>query len=154
MDFVLNRPEGQGRQILIAGPNIGCGSSREHAVWALADYGFRVVVSSGFADIFRSNALRLGLLPVEADQDWVERLAAACSADPGLEIEVDLESGSLACGELETSFEIDQFSRHCMLQGIDAFDYLLSQREATEQFRSPGRKFIDTSGLQQGGGQS
>src|SRR5688500_13481804 len=97
-DFVLNRPEHEGARILLAGPNFGSGSSREHAAWALQDYGFAAVISPRFADIFRGNSLKIGLLPVELPAETVEALMAAVTADPTVEITVDLETGTVSGG--------------------------------------------------------
>jgi len=126
-DFVLNRPEAAGAEVLVAGHNFGCGSSREHAVWALRDFGFRAVCSTGFADIFRNNALRNGLLPVQVDAQTHDRLAASA----GAEVEVDLETRTLALPDgTRARFPIDPFARHCLLNGIDALDFLLAQEAA------------------------
>ena len=126
-DFVLNRPEAEGARVLVAGHNFGCGSSREHAVWALTDFGFRAVVSTGFADIFRNNALKNGLLPVQLDA----RAHARLLAEAGAEVEVDLEGLSLALPDgTRASFPIDPFARHCLLEGFDALDFLLAQEPA------------------------
>lgn len=130
-NFPLNRPEAQGCEILVAGDNFGCGSSREHAPWALVDFGFRVVVSSGIADIFRSNALKNGLLPVEIEPDTHEWLLA----NPGAEITVDLEACELRLPDGRAAgFPIDGFSRLCLMQGIDQLGYLLEQREAIDDY--------------------
>lgn len=120
--FVLNDPENQGNQILVAGPNFGCGSSREHAPWALLDYGFRAVVSCEIADIFRQNSLKNGLLPVVVDKQSHQRLLES----PGASITVDLnaQTVSLPDGSAAT-FEIDAFSRYCLMKGIDQLGFLL-----------------------------
>jgi 3-isopropylmalate/(R)-2-methylmalate dehydratase small subunit len=130
-DFALNREEAAGAQVLVAGHNFGCGSSREHAVWALLDAGFRAVVSTGFADIFRNNALKNGLLPVQIDPEAHARLGA----QPGAEIVVDLEASlvRMADGSL-TPFSVEPFARHCLLAGMDELDFLLSQEEAIAEF--------------------
>jgi 3-isopropylmalate/(R)-2-methylmalate dehydratase small subunit len=130
-DFALNREEAAGAQVLVAGHNFGCGSSREHAVWALLDAGFRAVVSTGFADIFRNNALKNGLLPVQIDPEARARLGA----QPGAEIVVDLEASlvRMADGSL-TPFSVEPFARHCLLAGMDELDFLLSQEEAIAEF--------------------
>ena len=125
-DFALARPEARGAQVLVAGPNFGCGSSREHAPWALLDYGFRAVVSSSIADIFRANALKNGLLPVIVDAATHEVLLAS----PGMRVSIDLESCSLAFGEARVSFDIDPFSRRCLLEGVDELGFLLAQDDA------------------------
>jgi len=130
-DFVLNRPEARGCRIFVAGRNLGCGSSREHAPWALLDYGFRAVVSTEIADIFRSNALKNGLLPVVVD----EPTAAWLIGNPGAEISIDLESTAL---ELPTgarvAFPIEAFSRYCLLNGVDELDFLLGKAAAIDRY--------------------
>jgi len=125
--FVLNEPASQGAQILIAGHNFGGGSSREHAPWALVGWGFRAIISTGFADIFKSNALKNGLLPVEVSADVYEALLEAVRADRSTRITIDLPSQSVTgLDGLEATFPIDAFSKHCLLQGIDQLGYLLS----------------------------
>jgi 3-isopropylmalate/(R)-2-methylmalate dehydratase small subunit len=130
-DFVLNQPAAQGCQVLVAGRNIGCGSSREHAPWALLDYGIRVVVSTEIADIFRSNSLKNGLLPVvvdEATHGWL-------LANPGAEVEVDLPATTLRLPDGRTvEFPIEAFSRYCLMNGIDELGYLLGQLPAIERY--------------------
>jgi 3-isopropylmalate/(R)-2-methylmalate dehydratase small subunit len=140
-DFALNRPEAAGCAILVAGPNFGCGSSREHAAWALRDYGFRAVVSTSIADIFFTNALKNGLVPVRADAASHAWLAA----NPGTEIEIDVAAGEvrLAPGQV-ARFQIDPFARHCLLHGIDELGYLLSRLpdiEAWDQRRGLTRSY-------------
>ena len=126
-DFVLNRPEATDCEILVAGHNFGCGSSREHAPWALLDFGLKAVVSTEIADIFRSNALKNGLLPVVVDRGVHQWLLG----HPGQEIEIDLESTTLTLPNGERhSFPIDTFARYCLLQGIDQLGYLQSQEKA------------------------
>jgi 3-isopropylmalate/(R)-2-methylmalate dehydratase small subunit len=130
-DFVLNRPEAQGCQVLVAGRNIGCGSSREHAPWALLDFGIRVVISTEIADIFRSNSLKNGLLPVVVDAGTHEWLLA----NPGAEVEVDLPAASLRLPDgRSVQFPIEAFSRYCLMNGIDELGYLLSQVDAIERY--------------------
>ena len=122
--FAIDRPEAAGCEILVAGHNFACGSSREHAPWALLDFGFRVVISTGIADIFRSNALRCGLLAVVIDPDAHRRLVEA----PGEEITVDLNDCTVGLpGGGETTFEIEPFARHCLLEGIDPLGFLLDK---------------------------
>jgi 3-isopropylmalate/(R)-2-methylmalate dehydratase small subunit len=126
-DFVLNRPEAAGAQVLVAGDNFGCGSSREHAPWALTDFGFRAVISTSFADIFRSNSLKNGLVPVIVDADTLEWL----KANPGVEVTVDLEARALKLPDgRAVSFPIEPFARYCLMQGVDQLGYLLSQDAA------------------------
>ena len=118
-DFVANKPEYAGVSILVAGPDFGTGSSREHAVWALMDYGFKVVLSSRFADIFRGNSGKAGLLSVPVEQDVIEQLWAAIEADPTTQITVDLEARTVTCGDLVATFEIDDYTRYRLLNGLD-----------------------------------
>lgn len=126
-DFVLNKENQQGRQILLAGDNFGCGSSREHAPWALVAWGFRIIVSTSFADIFRNNALKNGLLLITVDQATHELLLAQSASDPDMELQVDLDAQTFAAiGGQENSFEIDAFSKRCLLEGMDQLEYILS----------------------------
>jgi 3-isopropylmalate/(R)-2-methylmalate dehydratase small subunit len=130
-DFVLNQPAAAGCQVLVAGRNIGCGSSREHAPWALLDYGFRAVISTEIADIFRNNSLKNGLLPVVVD----EATHAWLLANPGVEVEVDLDSSTLRLPDgRSVQFPIDAFARYCLLNGIDELGYLLSQADAIGRY--------------------
>jgi len=117
--FVLNRPEHSGASVLLAGPDFGTGSSREHAVWALQDFGFRAVVSPRFADIFRSNALKGGLLPVELPESSVDRLMDLVEGDPTVQVTVDLAAREVRAGEITTSFEIDDYTRWRLMEGLD-----------------------------------
>lgn len=118
-EFVANKPEYQGVSILVAGPDFGTGSSREHAVWALMDYGFKVVLSSRFADIFRGNSGKAGLLSVPVEQDVIEQLWDAIEADPSTQVTVDLEARTVTCGELVAPFQIDDYTRYRLLNGLD-----------------------------------
>ena len=125
-DFVLNRPELIGAQILLAGDNFGCGSSREHAPWALTGYGFRAVISTSFADIFRNNALKNGLLPVRVDSDTHQMLFDMVEEYPPLEVTIDLQTQQLSLpGGVVVGFPIDNFSKTCLLKGVDELGYLL-----------------------------
>ena len=130
-DFVLNQPQAQGCQVLVAGRNIGCGSSREHAPWALLDHGFRAVISTEIADIFRSNSLKNGLLPVvvdEATHGWL-------LGNPGAEVEIDLPAATLRLPDgREVAFPIEAFSRYCLMHGIDELGYLLSRLADIERY--------------------
>jgi len=126
-EFPLNRPEAKGARVLVAGRNFGCGSSREHAVWALQGFGFQAVVAPSFADIFRGNALKNGLLPVAVDDAVYSRLVSA----PGSAVTVDLEAQRLTLADgTEALFPIDPFARYCLLNGIDELQFLLGQEEA------------------------
>jgi len=136
-DFVLNRPEAAGCQILVAGRNIGCGSSREHAPWGLYDYGFRAVISTEIADIFRNNSLKNGLLPVvvdEATHGWL-------TEHPGAEVTIDLERCALALPDgREVGFPIEAFARYCLLNGVDELGYLESQSAAIRAYEAEAGK--------------
>ena len=127
-EFPLNQPEAQGAGVLVAGANFGCGSSREHAPWALRDFGFRAVVSSSIADIFRSNALKNGLVPVVLDAEAHQKLLAS----PGAQVTIDLETRTLAADGLTAPFPLDPFSRHCLMNGIDELGFLVSQSSAID----------------------
>jgi len=117
--FVLNQPQYAGASVLVAGPNFGTGSSREHAVWALEDYGFRVIISAGFADIFRNNCTKVGLLPVQLSEETVQRLQDAVEADPALVVTVDLESRTVRAGQITAAFDVDDYTRWRLLEGLD-----------------------------------
>lgn len=122
-DFPLNRPEAQGCKVLIGGRNFGCGSSREHAPWALLDYGFRAVISSEIADIFRTNSLKNGLLPIVVDDATHQWLLA----NPGVEVSIDLAASTLRLPDgTAVQFPIERFARHCLLNGVDELGFLLS----------------------------
>lgn len=135
-DFVLNRPEALGCEVLVAGRNFGCGSSREHAPWALLDYGIRAVISTEIADIFRSNALKNGLLPIVVD----EATSAWLLANPGAEVSIDLERTLLTLPSgLEVTFPIEAFARYCLLGGVDELGYLLSKSDAITAYEQRAR---------------
>ena len=132
-DFVLNQPQTQGAEILVAGRNFGCGSSREHAPWALLDSGFRAVISTEIADIFRSNSLKNGFLPVIVDADTHRWLLD----NPGAELTLDVETTSLTLPDgSQVPFPIDSFSRYCLLNGIDQLGFLLDRAEAIAEFEA------------------
>ena len=130
-DFPLNKPAADGCQIIVAGNNFGCGSSREHAPWALLDYGIRAIISTQIADIFRNNSLKNGLVPVVVDQVVHETLLN----NPGAEVTIDIESATLTlpCGK-NVNFPIDDFARHCLIEGIDQLGYLQQHAAAIQQF--------------------
>ena len=134
-DFVLNNPEYSGK-ILVAGDNFGCGSSREHAAWALTDYGFDVVVSSFFADIFKGNALNNGLLPVQVSKEFLNDLFTEIKNNPNSRLIVNLLEQTVAVenSKLKTYFEIDTYKKTCMINGYDDIDYLLSKKPEIEAF--------------------
>ena len=134
-EFVLNNPTFSGK-VLVAGKNFGCGSSREHAAWALQDYGFDVVISSFFADIFKGNALNNGLLPIQLSDGFVQRIFLAVDTDPQAQVTVDLEAQTVT---IETTkeyeaFEINPYKKSCLINGYDDIDFILNQRQAIEQF--------------------
>ena len=132
-EFVLNRPEARGAQILVAGRNFGCGSSREHAPWALLDYGLRAVLSTEIADIFRGNSLMNGLLPVVVDEQTSQWLMQ----HPGAEVDIDLESLRLTLPTgASIPFPLEPFARHCLLSGLDEFGYLRSKLGDIERFEA------------------
>ena len=125
-DFVINKPESAGCKILLAGDNFGCGSSREHAPWALVAYGFRAVISTSFADIFRSNSLKNGLIPIIVDQATHRMLFDLIEEVPNAELTVDLESQTLTFLHGSVTFPIDPFNRACLLNGVDELGYIMS----------------------------
>ena len=134
-DFVLNNPTYAGSQILVAGKNFGMGSSREHAAWAIHDYGFRVVISSFFADIFRNNALNTFVLPVQVSDAFLAEVFNAIEANPHTELTVDLENQEIVLENgLRESFAINPYKKACLLNGYDDIDYLLSLKEDIKQF--------------------
>ena len=124
-DFVLNQPASQGAQILLAGDNFGCGSSREHAPWALTAFGFRAVISTSFADIFRSNSLKNGLIPIIVDEETHKMLFDLIEEIPNAELTVDLESQTLTLPNGSVNFPIDPFNKTCLLNGVDELGYIL-----------------------------
>jgi len=135
-DFILNKPEAAGCRILVAGRNIGCGSSREHAPWALVDYGIQAVISTEIADIFKNNSLKNGLLPIVVD----DSTHAWLIAHPGVEIEVDLATATLNIPDhAPISFPIDPFARYCLLNGVDELGFLLSKNSAIEAYEGRRR---------------
>jgi 3-isopropylmalate/(R)-2-methylmalate dehydratase small subunit len=132
-DFVLNKPAAQGCSILVAGRNFGCGSSREHAPWALTDFGIRAVISTEFADIFRNNSLKNGLVPVLVDDATAEWLIA----NPGVELAIDLETSTLAMPNGKTvKFPLEPFARYCLMNGVDELGFLLSKNAEISAYES------------------
>jgi 3-isopropylmalate/(R)-2-methylmalate dehydratase small subunit len=141
-DFVLNKPETQGAGILIVGNNFGCGSSREHAPWALQAGGFQAVVSTYFADIFNNNALKNGLLPIVVDHETLLQLTSMCEEDPSTTLTVDLERQQLILpGGQTVDFPIDPFAKHCLINGVDQLGFIQSQEAAIAAYEAthPGR---------------
>jgi 3-isopropylmalate/(R)-2-methylmalate dehydratase small subunit len=142
-DFVLNKPESKGAEVLVAGHNFGCGSSREHAVWALAGAGFRAVVSSTFADIFRGNALGNGLLPIQVSPEVLAKLMA--SHTPTSKVTVDLETSTLTLPDgAQVTFPVPPFSKYCLLNGIDEMGFLLKTADDTATYEAAHRSSFST----------
>ena len=140
-DFILNKPESKARQILLAGDNFGCGSSREHAPWALRQFGFRAVISTSFADIFRANALKNSLLPIVVPRD----IHAELLKNPSATVKVDLASQTLTLADgRKVKFPADEFSKHCLLEGIDELGYILQQEQAIAAFEQEHSAPINT----------
>jgi 3-isopropylmalate/(R)-2-methylmalate dehydratase small subunit len=142
-DFVLNNPDYAGAKILVAGKNFGCGSSREHAAWAITDAGFKVVVSSFFADIFKNNALNNGLLPVQVSQEFLNTVFEKVKADKNLNLKVDLENQKIEIvgHNVSESFEINEYKKTCLINGYDDIDYLLSIKDKIEAYEK-GSKYL------------
>jgi len=136
-DFILNQPRAKGVEILLAGDNFGCGSSREHAPWALTQFGFRAVISTSFADIFKGNSLKNSLLPIVVPADVHAALFAAVEADPNVQVTVDLVSQTLTLPDgKQVSFAVDEFSKQCLLEGVDELGYILKQEPAIAAFEA------------------
>jgi len=135
-EFVLNQPQYKAGTVLVAGPEFGTGSSREHAVWALQNYGFKVVISSRFADIFRGNSLKGGLLTVILPQEAVESIWVAIEADPTTEIKVDLDSRTVSYGATTIAFELDDYTRWRLMEGLDDIGLTLKQTDSIDAFEA------------------
>jgi 3-isopropylmalate/(R)-2-methylmalate dehydratase small subunit len=136
-DFILNQERGKGAQVLVAGHNFGCGSSREHAPWALQGYGFKAVISTYFADIFRNNALKNGLLPIVVDPETHEQLLSLAEEDPNLAVTIDLEAQTVTLPDgRAVKFPIDQFARRCLLDGVDQLGFLLNMQDQIGAFEA------------------
>ena len=139
-EFVLNKPDYQGAQILLAGDNFGCGSSREHAPWALVGWGIRAVISSSFADIFRNNAMKNGLLPVVLPADILAGLVGSLQSNPLSEVSIALKKQSIRLPDgVEATFPIDPFNKMCLLEGIDSLEYLLKHEEQISAFEGKAK---------------
>lgn len=144
-DFVLNTPEAKASQVLLAGDNFGCGSSREHAPWALTQYGFRAVISTSFADIFKGNSMKNGLLPIVVSREVHAELLDALKADPSAPVSVDLAAQILTLpGGKVVEFPVDGFSKHCMLEGIDELGYVLHQDPVIANYEANRRITLNT----------
>ncbi|MGN5160479.1 3-isopropylmalate dehydratase small subunit [Aeromonas dhakensis] len=141
-EFVLNQSQFAGASILLARENFGCGSSREHAPWALADYGFKTIIAPSFADIFYGNAINNGMVPVRLKEEEVDALFQLVAAQPGIEIEVDLEANQVRAGSLTFGFEIDEFRRYCLLNGLDAIGLTLQHEAAISDFEAKQPSWI------------
>ncbi len=140
-DFVLNQPRYQGASILLARENFGCGSSREHAPWALLDYGFRCIIAPSFADIFYNNCFKNGILPVVLDAGIVDRLFAECEATPGYELDVDLAAQTVTTPTGDAfPFEVDAFRKHCLLHGLDDIGLTLTHADVIRAYEARRRK--------------
>lgn len=138
-DFVLNNPKYSG-EILVAGNNFGCGSSREHAAWSLTDYGFKIVVSSFFADIFKGNALNNGLLPVKVSEGFLKEILEGVTNSPESEIVVDVEQQSISFNGKSENFELDSYKKICLMNGYDDIDFLISKKQAIQNFELKTQK--------------
>ena len=144
-DFVLNQPEHQGASVLIGGHNFGCGSSREHAPWALVGAGFQAVVSTYFADIFRNNSLKNGLLPIVVDEETHRQLISLAEEDPTTQVTVDLEAQTLTLPDgRAVTFPIDGFSKHCLLNGVDQLGYLLGLEDEIATYEASHTARVST----------
>lgn len=144
-DFLLNKPEGREAQILLAGDNFGCGSSREHAPWALTQYGFRAVISTSFADIFRGNSLKNSLLPIAIPAEAHKKLLAAVAANPAAKVTVNLAEQKVTLPDgLSVTFPIDEFAKQCLLEGVDELGYILKQEPAIAAFEGKRPLTINT----------
>jgi 3-isopropylmalate/(R)-2-methylmalate dehydratase small subunit len=136
-DFVLNRPESQGIEVLVAGDNFGCGSSREHAPWALQGYGLKAVISTSFADIFRSNSLKNGFLPIVVDAETQQQLISLAQEDPTTTVTIDLASQTVMLPDgRKVGFPIEAFAKHCLLQGVDQLGFLLAEEDAIRVYEA------------------
>jgi 3-isopropylmalate/(R)-2-methylmalate dehydratase small subunit len=143
-DFPLNQPEAQGATILLAGDNFGCGSSREHAPWSLTDYGFRAIISTSFADIFRNNSLKNSLLPVIVDDETHQQLLSLAAEDPETAVTINLETQTLTLPDgRSVTFPIDAFSKTCMLEGLDQLGYLMKQDECIAAYEAAHPARVD-----------
>ncbi len=144
-DFVLNQPRYQGAEILVAGPDFGTGSSREHAVWALRDFGFKVVISPRFADIFRGNSGKQGLLAAQVEETDVEKLWAYIEATPGAELTVSLEDRTVSAGDVVVPFQIDDYTRWRLMEGLDDISLTLQNEQAITDFEAKRPSWMPTT---------
>ena len=144
-DFVLNRPEYQGARVLVTGPNFGCGSSREHAPWGLQDAGFEAVIASSFADIFRNNSAKIGLLCVELPHRTVQALLRLARSAPGTTCRIDLEAQTVESGEIRESFEIDPFVKYRLLNGLDDIGLTLQHEDEISRYEASRSPVLPTT---------
>ena len=140
-DFVLNNPRYTGGRVLVAGDNFGCGSSREHAAWAIAGYGFKAVISSFFADIFKGNALNNGLLPIPVSPEFLKGLMDTITQNPETQLTINLEAQYVQYNDTRTEFEIDSYKKVCLINGYDDIDFLLSKKAKIETFEKKRMMF-------------
>ena len=141
-DFPLNKKVYEDAKVLVAGPNFGTGSSREHAPWGLQDWGFDVVISSNFADIFKNNCLNIGLVPLEVSEEVLDKLFQLIEKNPKIEIDISIENKTLSCFEIKIDFDLDDFSREKLLKGQDQIDITLEKRKLIEKFASQRKDMI------------
>jgi 3-isopropylmalate/(R)-2-methylmalate dehydratase small subunit len=145
-DFVLNDPKARGARILVGGHNFGCGSSREHAPWALLGYGFQAVLSTYFADIFQNNALKNGLVPVQLERETHRRVLELVQSEPDTELTIDVEAQTLALPDGTVAhFPLEAFAKHCLLQGVDQLGFLLAEEPAIAAYEARNEGWIDTT---------
>lgn len=145
-DFILNQPDYQGASVLVAGSNFGCGSSREHAPWALIGAGFKAVISTEFADIFRNNALKNGLLPIVVDEDTQRQLFSLAEEDPSASVAVDVEAQTLTLPDgRRAPFPLDGFSKYCLLNGVDQLGYLMNLDDEVRGYESSSPQRVVTT---------
>lgn len=145
-EFVLNKEEYKNASVLIAGNNFGCGSSREHAPWALIGAGFKAVISTEFADIFRNNSLKNGLLPIIVDEDTQQQLFSLAEEDPTTSVSIDVESQTLTLPDgRKVKFPLDGFSKHCLLNGIDQLGYLMNMDDQVKEYETSNPQRVETT---------
>ena len=145
-EFILNKAEGKAAQVLLAGDNFGCGSSREHAPWALTQYGFKAVISTSFADIFKGNSAKNSLLTIVVPADAHKKLFAALAADPAATVTVDLEQQKLTLPDgSSVTFPVDEFAKQCMLNGVDELGYILKQEDAIKAYEAKRTLSVNTN---------
>jgi len=147
-EFVLNQPEYKDSVIILAGENFGCGSSREHAPWALQDYGFRAVVAPSFGDIFKNNCSKVGLVTVEVSETTIEELIRLVNENPNIEFNIDVEYKKLSCGSFEIDFELDDFTRYRLINGLDDIDLTLRDENLINKYEKLRPNYLPRMSLQ------